>query len=224
MVLIPAGVFWMGAVIGDSSALDVEMPRHAVTLSNPYYLDVNPVTIGAWKRFVAARRGRMPDDLLTEVETYPMHAIDHTEAVAYARWAGAELPTEAQWERAARGGRDGLVFPWGMKDDGKRRHGAPLDGGFSGLATVRSCEANDYGLYDMIGNVWEWCSDWYDPKYYSRSISRDPLGPAVGTARVVRGGSWNSHSGVYMRASHRNSFSPDRRSNILGFRLAKTVT
>ena len=224
MVLIPAGTFEMGAVPGDTSASSDESPRHEVTISKAYYLDVNEVTVGAWRKFVEGGGRRMPSDLRSEAkDSFPIHNVDHTEATAYAAWAGAALPTEAQWERAAKGGHDNFVYPWGVSDDAKKRNGVENDDGFPGLAPVRSFAPNDYGLYDMAGNVMEWCADWYGPDFYAKSPSRDPSGPGSGSSRVVRGGSFVIYGGVYLRASVRLGGAPSARSVILGFRLARSL-
>ena len=227
MVLIPAGTFQMGAVPGDGNASADEKPRHAVTLTKAYYLDVSEVTVGQWKKFVSGGQGRMPTDLPSEsTDRHPIHSVDHTEMTAFATWAGAVLPTEAQWERAAKGGHDEFVYPWGTSDDVKKRNGIGSEDGFDGLAPVRTYLPNEYGLYDMSGNVWEWCSDWYDSSYYPASPIQDPSGPSSGTARAARGGSWYDYR-VFLRASTRGcyefDFVPSSRDDDLGFRLARSL-
>jgi formylglycine-generating enzyme required for sulfatase activity len=223
MVLIPAGTFQMGAVPGDSNASDDERPRHRVTLAKAYYLDVNEVTVGQWEKFGAGGGDRTPTDLRSEAsDRHPIHNVDHAAATAFAMWAGASLPTEAQWECAAKGGHDDSVYPWGASDDVNKRNGWGSDDGFAGLAPVRSFHPNGYGLHDMMGNVCEWCSDWYESSYYAPSPGRDPSGPRSGSSRVARGGSWVSND-VKLRASDRLDLAPTYRSDFLGLRLARSL-
>jgi formylglycine-generating enzyme required for sulfatase activity len=223
MVLVPAGTFLMGAVPGDSKAEGGEKPRHSVTLTKSYYVDVTEVTVGQWKKFVAGGGGRMPTDLRNAAtDLHPIYNVNFPEATAFATWVGGALPTEAQWERAARGGHDDFVYPWGPIDDEKKRNGSGSADGFDGLAPVRSYEPNAYGLYDMAGNVSEWCADWIGGKYYAASPASDPSGPGSGSLRAVRGGSW-IWDGDYLRATDRGSSDPGKRIVELGVRCAKTL-
>jgi formylglycine-generating enzyme required for sulfatase activity len=229
MALIPAGTFLMGAAPGDLGTRDDESPRHAVTLSRAYYLDVTEVTLAQFKTFAGAVGVvDVPEMTLDGTnDRTPAYNVTFEEARMFASWADVELPTEAQWERAARGGHDGYVYPWGMTDDVKRRNGGGEDDdGFKGIAPARSYEANDYGLFDMAGNVWEWCSDWYGAAYYASSPSADPTGPATGTERILRGSAWNSaaEGGPYdFRVSVRRSAAPTERVFSYGFRCAKRL-
>ena len=129
-------------------------------------------------------------------ETTPIVEVPWDKAVAYCQWADGRLPAEAEWEYAARGGKSGLVYPWG--DEISEKH-ANYGGHLDGTSVVGSYPANDLGLYDMAGNVWEWCSDWYDDNYYSQSSDRDPQGPSSGKGRVLRGGSWAYNPGACVR-------------------------
>ena len=233
MVLIPAGTFQMGAVPGDVEAHEDEKPRHEVTLSKAYYMDEHEVTLRQWSLYLAGGGGTFPDRLRGEsTDAHPIHKVTWSETVAFARWAGATLPTEAQWERAAKGGHDDYVYPWGTADQTSRRNVGGSDDGFGGIAPVKSYAPNDFGLYDMSGNVWERCADLYDSAYYRASPTRDPLGPQSGLkslpgadsdfSGVVRGGGWGGDSAV--RVSHRissNAFV--ERFDGLGFRLTKSL-
>jgi formylglycine-generating enzyme required for sulfatase activity len=188
MVRIPPGDFLMGAVPGDREANLVELPRVRITISSAYYMDTHEVTVGMWNRFVAARGVGVR---ATGEENAPVTEIRWEDARAYARWVGGDLPTEAQWERAARGGVEGWVFPWGTRDDPERRGGPPQRG--YRLAEVGSFPPNSYGLYDMCGNASEYCRDYYEIDYLEMA-EKQPVDfliarPGLGEFVAVRGGS-----------------------------------
>lgn len=160
---------------------------------------------------------------------YPVVHISYDDALAYCEWAGKELPTEAQWEYAARGGLNGKKYSWGdeLKPGGKWQANIwqgefPFNNteedGFRFAAPVKSFPPNAYGLYDMAGNVWEWCADWYFAGYDAGPVT-DPTGPDSGTGRVVRGGEW-SHSIAYSRLANRDFTRATRRDLGNGFRVA----
>lgn len=238
MVLIPAGSFSMGCLF--SGGRSDETPMHEVEL-NPFYMDVNEVTVGQFRGFVAESGYDYDFDIAwhktlgtvakySPTEKHPMIYVDWRDAVAYSKWAGKRLPTEAEWEYAARGGlvgkrpdgteaSYGREYSWGDEIDGTE---ANYDKKLGRTSVVGSYKANGYGLYDMAGNVWEWCSDWYGNDYYSKrwhanSTAKNPRGPATGSGRVFRGGSWSS-TAFSLRVARRGYHSPYHRSDDLGFR------
>lgn len=172
-----------------------------------------------------------PDSDWQDIPDHPAVHVSHTDALAYCRWAGRRLPTEAEWEFAARGGLEGMRYAWGNDLNPNGEHRCNIwqgtfprtntrDDGHLGPAPVRSFPPNGYGLYEMAGNVWEWCHDWFLPKYY-RNASRDnPQGPTIGAGRVMRGGSYLCHDSYCnrYRVSARTSNTPDSTSGNCGFR------
>lgn len=194
------------------------------------------VATAQWWRQVEGADWRHPEGPDSDIAGRGDHPVIHVswhDAVAFAAWSGTRLPTEAEWEMAARGGRRGQVFPWGdeREPDGQhlmnvfQGHFPDADSaadGFAGTAPVGSYPPNDLGLYDMTGNVWEWCADWFDAAYYRRSSRRDPTGPAAGTHRVMRGGSYLCHESYCRRyrVAARSANTPDSSTGNLGFRVA----
>jgi formylglycine-generating enzyme required for sulfatase activity len=223
MVEIPEGPFKMGSKDGDFD----EAPEHQVYLST-FYMDKYEVTQSEYERFVkATKRGKpfvpvFDDDsrkiLKPELAAMGMSWMD---AAAYCQWAGKRLPTEAEWEKAAKG-EGNRKYPWGDTADASR---ANLDGeedGYKYLAPPGKFEAgrSPYGLYDMAGNVAEWVADTYDEKYYSKTPYRDPKGPDEGQNRVIRGGSWRE-SPAGARLAKRFQARMWRTDATIGFRCAK---
>jgi formylglycine-generating enzyme required for sulfatase activity len=172
-----------------------------------------------------------PQSDLTDMADHPAVHLSHSDALAYCGWSGRALPTEAEWEYAARGGLAGRRFPWGdeLEQDGQHhanvwqgtfpQYNSAADGWLA-TAPVRTYEPNTYGLYQMVGNVWEWCADWFGPSYYRTSQSRDPQGPETGQARVVRGGSYLCHHSYCRRyrVAARSANTPNSSTGNLGFR------
>jgi len=236
-VWIPAGSFKMGCVPGDSECDDSEKPRHLVTLSRGYWLGQTLVTVAAYKRFASVTgRAMAPPPSFNanwSLEDHPIVNVTWDDAVAYCEWSGGRLPTEAEWEYAARGGKDGLKYPWGDTLTHERANYGKeeLEGQTQccGLASGRdqwvntspvgSFDANAYGLYDMVGNAWAWCSDYAGSSYSAESL-RDPKGAANDSTRVIRGGSWADGPRI-LRVSLRGRDAPSSRAKYFGFRCAQ---
>lgn len=258
MVLIPEGEFRMGSDQGGEEHKD-EQPIHTVYV-DAFYMDIHEVTIGEYKKFV--EETGHPDILdwvvdRSPTDQHPVIGISWYDAMEYARWVGKRLPTEAEWEYAARGGLSQEKYPWGNDEpDGTQCNYADknvaglvwnfdgeeqlitwadedVDDGYTHNAPVGSYIPNGYGLYDMAGNVWEWCLDVYDPNFYTNSPRENPIAGAtledtivhfenISTARVFRGGSYASDAeGV--RVAHRGGNLPLKRFNDLGFRCVLPV-
>ncbi|MBG6216219.1 formylglycine-generating enzyme required for sulfatase activity [Arthrobacter sp. CAN_A6] len=172
-----------------------------------------------------------------DVADHPAVHVSHRDARAYCRWAGRRLPTEAEWEYAARGGLDGLRYPWGnelLDREGNHRCNIwqgvfpttnARDDGFLATAPVRSFAPNGYGLFEVSGNVWEWCSDRFLPRYYRETPTDNPRGPATGVGRVMRGGSYLCHDSYCnrYRVAARSSNTPESSTGNCGFRTVMDV-
>ena len=227
-VWIPPGEFWMGATPGDTEAGTDEKPRHRVRITKGFWLGKTPVTVAAYKRFAREKGRAMPPapdfNPNWSKEDHPVVRVTWGDALAYCEWAGCRLPNEAQWEYAARGGKDGLKYPWGNEITPENANYA--ESKWKGTSPVRSYAANAWGLYDMAGNVWEWLADWYDKDYYrihpSDKPAEDPRGPQSGTMRVLRGGSFDNVTGV-LRAANRFRHVPDGRGTNIAFRCIRRV-
>lgn len=194
------------------------------------------VAAAPWWREVDGADWQHPEGPQSDISGRGDHPVVHVswlDAMAFCEWSDTRLPTEAEWERAARGGRSGHHFPWGdeREPDGAHRMNVfqgtfpsadAGDDGWVGTAPVGSFDPNDFGLYDMTGNVWEWCADWFDPRYYSHSPRRSPAGPPQGTSRVTRGGSYLCHDSYCWRyrVDSRSGNTPDSTTGNTGFRVA----
>jgi formylglycine-generating enzyme required for sulfatase activity len=213
----------MGCSPGDDECDEKEKPAHKVTITKGYWLGQTEVTVGAYKRFAAATGRQMPDAESFNKgwanDNMPIVNVDWNDAHDFCAWAGGRLPTEAEWEYAARGGNTATRYgpiaeiAWyyeNSKNSGDVTH------------AVAQKRANGFGLFDTLGNVWEWVSDWYDEHYYSSSPSTDPAGPTSGQYRILRGGSWINPP-AFVRVSGRDSYHPGVRINNLGVRCGGEV-
>jgi formylglycine-generating enzyme required for sulfatase activity len=192
-VKIPAGEFLMGNEETERTPLE-----HRVYVSD-FLMDKTGVTWGQYKKFTEATRISLPrhEPYWGIHDEHPVVFVTWEEAKEYCEWAGGRLPTEAEREKAARG-TDDRKYPWGDEEPDPERAVFRRSWGHeaTGAVGTHPAGASPYGLHDMGGNVWEWCSDWYDGGYYAESPYRDPKGPPSGTAHVVRGGSWDSRPTV----------------------------
>ena len=244
-----------GAILKD------EIPKHRIFL-DAFYIDKYEVTNAHFQQFVQATGYRtqaesggggkirtgaktwadVPDatwraprgqgSSIVGLEAHPVVQVSWHDARAYCTWAGKRLPTEAEWEKAARG-TDGRLYPWGNEFDGSRANfcdsncpfewkDTAVDDGSRSTTPVGNYEAgkSPYGAYDMAGNVWEWVADWYDATYYRRSPARNPQGPTAGTQVGLRGGSW-LYTAPDFRTTERAGVPSDRRNENIGLRCVQ---
>ena len=226
MVEIPAGEFVMG--FDGTQALEDERPAHRVWLDT-YLMDRYEVTTAHYAAFLTAGNHAPPwlwnlVDLAQHGDR-PVIGVDWTDAEAYCRWKGKRLPTEAEWEKAARG-IDGRLYPWGSHLPTEQLANYALGARFSYSQVLMPVPSYDqgkspYGMYQMAGNVWEWVSDWYSASYYERSPDRNPTGAESGQFKVVRGGSW-SDLPKYLLTYGRFKLLPQTQNSYTGFRCAKS--
>jgi len=245
MVLIPAGPFQMGSTTGDVD----EAPVHTVEL-DAFYIDQHEVTNAEYQAFVTATGYPAPrgigytavyELLKHDYEPWrdsgfnhphqPVTTVTWFDAVVYCEWAGKRLPTEAEWEKAARGDLEDARYPWGSAEPDNTAanfadsqtefewRSTNVNDGFLFTAPVGTFPPNGYGLFDMAGNVWEWCADWYSPTYYVESPRRNPKGPYTGERRVLRGGTWYRAAHTLRNAERVSDF-PENSLNVVGFRCA----
>ena len=233
MVLIPAGPFPMGVPPGDRDGGRDEYPRHEVHVDT-FYMDKFEVTNGRYLAFVKATDHRVPQNpknptrnlwegtaIPESLTDRPVVNVDWADADAYCKWAGRRLPTEAEWEKAAKGNHD-WRFPWGnVEPTTKHLNYNQQWIGEKTLMPVGSYEAgkSPYGIYDMAGNVWEWVNDWYDAHYYEKSPAKNARGPEQGTKKVIRGAGWQNETPT-VRIFTRVESDPTVRNESTGFRCA----
>ena len=217
MIAVEGGTFQMGSPESDAEADDDEKPQHEVTLSN-YYIGETEVTQELWETVMGSNPSEFKGPKL------PVEKVSWDDCQTFIGKLNAQtgmkfrLPTEAEWEYAARGGKKSKGYTysgsntiddvaWYVANSGATTH------------EVGKKRANELGIYDMTGNVWEWCQDWYGETYYENNSTTDPQGPVSGTSRVLRGGCWWFDSWL-CRVADRNWLSPGHRNDYLGFRLA----
>lgn len=246
MVLIPEGEFLMGSDENDKESNFDEKPKHKVYLDS-YYIGIYPVTNKDYSKFIEIGGYKNPKFwskegwnwltkgnicVIEEPEYWkdkrfnksdqPVVGVSWYEAEAYCNWKGAVLPTEAQWEKSARG-TDGRIYPWGNDNPDKTylnyndNIGKPLPVGKFPKGK------SPYGCYDMCGNVWEWVYDWYDSNYYKKNIYKNPKNITPGIYRVVRGGSWFYCDSNFIKVARRGRIEPGFRDVDLGFRICKLL-
>jgi formylglycine-generating enzyme required for sulfatase activity len=228
-VWIPAGSFTMGCSAGDDQCFSEEKPAHQVSISKGFWIGQTEVTIAAYEKFAGITFAGTTEDRtisannplsLTrdqhDAQSMPVVNVTWDEASDFCKWAGGRLPTEAEWEYAARAGSSTSRYSeiddiaWYEKNSGNTSH------------QVGQKRANQFGLFDMLGNAWEWVNDWYDGKYYASSPELDPAGPATGQMHGLRGGSWLNNSKL-LRASDRGRSISDLRFNYFGLRCVLTA-
>ena len=219
-VMVPAGEFTMGG-----NAYSHERPIHQVHLSE-YQIARHPVTNAQYELFVKAKSYVVPKHWKNRKippgkENHPVVYVSWEDVRAFCAWAGVCLPTEAEWEKAARG-TDGRKYPWG--NEPPTRELCNFNGYVGDTTPVGRYPkgASPYGALDMAGNVWEWVNDWYDEKYYSVSPAKNPQGPATGLFRVLRGGSWDNNVDV-VRSAYRDGSNPDGWIFNFGFRCVRSL-
>lgn len=224
MVIVPSGHFLMGSDTGHED----EKPPHQVYLQS-FFIDTYEVTVSRYAVFLESEEHEPPflwaQATKSDYGNKPVIGVDWYEAQAYCRWAGKRLPTEAEWEKAARG-TDGRIYPWGNEAPTplRAKYGERTWKGYATLASVGSLTAgtSPYGAYEMAGNAWEWVADRYEATYYQSGETRNPRGPSTGPLRVLRGGSWNNELSI-LRASNRSGYVPSGKRSDFGFRCARNA-
>ncbi len=243
MVLILAGAFRIGSEEGSPA----EGPLREVYV-DAFWMDETPVTNEQFASFVQETGYRTEIELrgaawgyeegvfgmiaglswrsyaLPKRLDHPVVLVTWNDATAFANWAGKRLPTEAEWEKAARDSQVGALYPWGNEaPDGTQCPFARVPAALPPTAAVRSFPATTSGLYDMVGNVWQWCADWFGEEAYAAISAPNPNGPATGEHRVRRGGSWNVLQAFRLRCANRGAMAATETAANMGFRCAKSL-
>lgn len=243
MILIPGGSFFIGTdtstaikfannnpTLCDFSWFTDQFPKHKVSIDT-FYIDKYEVTIGEYEDFISATNYVSIGDwksyynflkdslkLNKNIRNFPIAGITWDDAFEYCNWKGKRLPTEAEWEYVAKGRTKDLAYPWGMYYDSSKGNVQNI----KGPLPVGNFLPNSYGVFDLGGNVQEWCYDIYDKDYYAIADSINPKGPKEGLSRVVRGGSWYLNGKFYSRSATRSTtLYKDNYINLVGFRCAK---
>ena len=222
---IPAGAFLMGSDTGQ----DDERPVHRVHV-DAFLMATCPVTRGEYAGFLRESGREAPRDWHAAEfagDDLPVVGVSWNDAVAYCAWLSitlqrsVRLPTEAEWEKAARGGVEGMKYPWGNEIDPSRCNylSAPSAKKQRGTRPTGTYSPNPFGLCDVAGNVWEWVADWYDAEHYGESDAVDPQGPPKGSLHIVRGGSWVTDDVSMLRCAYRHAVPPDTFAYSVGFRI-----
>jgi sulfatase modifying factor 1 len=222
MVLISGGDFIMGK--NSSNPTDWQ-PEHQVSI-NAFYMDKYEVTNKQYYEFCIQTKNPLPEfwgssqfKCSLDYPDHPVVGVSCIDAEKYAKWTGKRLPTEAEWEYAARGGLQNKNFPWGNQiDSTKANYGKK----YKTTLKVGTFKPNGYGLYDISGNVWEWTSDFYGDNYYINSPNKNPKGPPQGRFKVIRGGSWHS-GGMCQQTYYRNGLPISWVDFAVGFRCVKDI-
>ncbi len=225
MVWIPEGEFIMGSEEAD--AYEDEKPPHKVVLTKGYWLYRTQVTVAQFRNFIAVSEYDYDMDKRKPswgwIEDHPMVNVSWHDAEAYCKWAGTRLPTEAEWERAAKG-PEGAKYPWGEDwDETKCQSSKKAYGDAKSTSRVGQFGEFGFGLCDTSGNVYEWCNDWYDGNYYQTSPKENPENLNKGDTKSLRGGSWYNIDPRIFRSSDRNRNLPDNRGDNYGFRCASNI-
>ena len=229
--LVPEGQFLAGSLFvksGETKPVPITLPA--------FYLAFHPVTNAKYKRFIYETGHQPPnqttwgesiwkgDNFPIEKSDHPVVCVNWDDANAYCQWAGLRLPTELEWEKGARG-VDGRIFPWGNELDWNKVQGG-FKAGEGDTCTVWKYASgrSPWGMYNMVGNVWEWCSDWYDVFVYEHYMQGDTKLPMSGEYRVKRGAAWCINTERDFYCSYRSKSDPEFRFSTLGFRCAMTIT
>lgn len=230
LVWIPSGDFVRGSDNDDPDAKQEEKPQKKVSLEG-FWMYKNLVTVAQYEKFCKATGRQMPEapdfNPGWGKKDHPIVNVSWEDADAYCTWAGSQLPTEAQWERAARGD-EARKYPWGNDFDSNKLwcsiQEAKDAGGTAAVFRTNRVNISPFGIRDMAGNVFQWCADWWEEGYYANAPTANPTGPISGTARVLRGGSWFNNTQATFRTTNRVRASPQGRETNRGFRAVMPPT